>query len=322
MSNPWYKRKYKIRVLIGTKEVTLADSDNEQQGVLHCTFNIDRPGYKAPYYAEVEVWNTKVELENELFQAENAKVIVEAGYEDGSFGEIWNSALFQVLLDRENVTDYKLTLRCMDGLGLFDNNIVNEAMGAGATVETIVDTVTSKAETTIPIQYMTRDLKLVSLPRARILYGPPKQILEEIGDNHDAQMFWEDGKLCFSKITDSSNVAQAVEIGPDSGLIGTPQQIPYGVTFKCLLNPLLKIKAPPMLTKLNMTRYRLQKITQGALVSRLDQDGLYKVVKIQHIGDTRGNDWYTEVTGVNSDYQGVLPTMLGGVLKYAGGSHY
>lgn len=49
-------------------------------------------------------------------------------------------------------------------------------------------------------------------------------------------------------------------------------------------------------------------IVFGVLLPRLDRDGLYKIVRVVHVGDTRGNEWYSEITGINSDAQGLMPT--------------
>jgi hypothetical protein len=38
----------------------------------------------------------------------------------------------------------------------------------------------------------------------------------------------------------------------------------------------------------------------GELPTLLDQDGLYFVAAVVHTGDTRGNEWYTDITGFNT----------------------
>ena len=39
----------------------------------------------------------------------------------------------------------------------------------------------------------------------------------------------------------------------------------------------------------------------------MDQEGIYRAVRIRHYGDTRGEDWYTEIDAISQ--AGLLPGM-------------
>ena len=317
MPNPNYMRKWKISVLLKSG-VTLVLSSSEAEasgGALRCVFSVDRPGYQAPYYADIDVYNLSNETENLIFE-QGEIVTIEAGYQEGNFGPIWEGDLYQAFLERENVVDYKMTLHCIDGLGLFDNNLTSMALAAGSTPADTISAVTGSAVNEIPVQYVTRYLKVNQLPRGRTFFCSPRKVLEQVIRDNNSQMFIKGGELNISKITDQSVISAVVS--PSTGLVGTPRQIQYGVQFVSLLNPNLDIFAPPMTVKLDQSQIRIQKVYQGQLQSRLDEDGFYKVVKVHHFGDTRGNDWFTEVTGVNSDHQGLLPSALGGITSISG----
>jgi len=91
---------------------------------------------------------------------------------------------------------------------------------------------------------------------------------------------------------------------PETGLIGTPEITYTGVNVKSLLRPQMKL---------------FQKFfVESDTISRTLQAGggsvnnEYHAKKIAHIGDTRGEEWYTEVSGVYSnlieeDYQSLAP---------------
>ena len=49
------------------------------------------------------------------------------------------------------------------------------------------------------------------------------------------------------------------------------------------------------------------KYQQGSPVRSLDQEGIYRAVRIRHYGDTRGDDWYTEIDAISQ--AGLLPGM-------------
>jgi len=104
---------------------------------------------------------------------------------------------------------------------------------------------------------------------------------------------------------------QALVLSPGSGgLVDTPQQTQDGITFTCLLNPAIKVFSPePMLVKIDNKIIRQMAIQYNSVgFSRLDEDGIYRVIGVTHIGATRGNDWYTVVVGVNQSMEGTLAT--------------
>src|SRR5699024_6702762 len=81
-----------------------------------------------------------------------------------------------------------------------------------------------------------------------------------------------------------------LDIGPETGLIGSPTQIEYGIKFKCLLNPLITTNTLVHIDNKKIEGYRYQ---QGQAIHELDNQGIYRVIKLTHYGDSRGNDWYT-----------------------------
>ena len=48
--------------------------------------------------------------------------------------------------------------------------------------------------------------------------------------------------------------------------------------------------------------------SQQAVVPVLNTDGTYYVLQVRHVGDTRGNEWYSHIIAINIDTtQSVLP---------------
>jgi hypothetical protein len=123
---------------------------------------------------------------------------------------------------------------------------------------------------------------------------------------------WRDkGKLNLLRQEDMFKVSEnAMVVSQTTGLIGTPQQTEYGVNFTSLLNPLYNLNDGKTLqqVKIDQSQIRQQKILYGQLWSRLDQDGMYKVIGYRHSGDSRGNTWQTDVTCCN--LIGMLPAQL------------
>ena len=81
-----------------------------------------------------------------------------------------------------------------------------------------------------------------------------------------------------------------------------------GVKATCLLNPMLNLNS---LVHIDKSFVRGRKVSRGSQVKQADLDGIYRIIKVTHEGDTRGNAWYTEFTGISQS--GTTPNIEGGL---------
>ena len=124
-------------------------------------------------------------------------------------------------------------------------------------------------------------------------------VLRDICRDEVAQWWTDAGKLNINKL-DDNYTGEALVISPSTGLIGTPEQVTNGVSFRTLLNPNLKLSNPMMVVKIDQAVIRQMKLQYGSLPpSPLDQDGQYKIIKVVYSGDTRGDEWYSSCVGIN-----------------------
>ena len=152
----------------------------------------------------------------------------------------------------------------------------------------------------MPIQYITKDLKVKTLPRFKMLWGDPTDILRDVAIENDCHWYVTDDTLAFGFLQELEDRANAIVYSPETGLIGSPQQTQEGVNFRILLDPRIHIKKPGMQIKLDNSLIQIQKRYQNQVVLPLDQDFYCMVGKFHHSGDTRGNNWYTHIMGLNT----------------------
>jgi hypothetical protein len=87
-------------------------------------------------------------------------------------------------------------------------------------------------------------------------------------------------------------------------LIGTPNQTNDGIVLKCLLNPNIKIASQVQVNQSDIQRQLIDDNTEGGdtgAPSPIAADGFYRVLIAEYVGDTRGNDWYCELTCLSMD---------------------
>jgi hypothetical protein len=302
LSNFLYGRKY--RVLVAKIDNTALDVSN-----LKCSFRIEKVAMQTANYAEVAIYNLSAGTEAEIIK-EGDRVIIEAGYQgflttktDGTteetpspkqYGVIFDGLVIQAIRDKEDNVNYKLTLVCMDGDSFLANNIIKMSIGGGQNQRQIVETIVSNAETPTEIGRISPDLNTQNLPRGKVFFGTPKQYLKNVAADNNANFWVDDGAVYITKATDIPP-GQALVLTPQTGLIGVPQQTQDGASFKCLLNPNIKLMS---MVKLDNTMIRQIKQQVGQYPTMLDQDGQYQIYKLSHYGDTRGDEWYTECEGI------------------------
>lgn len=330
MNVPLYGRKYNVTVALpgnngngDTQVITISDSDNEPEA-LRVTFDIQQRAFQVFWYADINIYNLDQATTQQLLgnQMQDLVVTVSAGYQKGSYGVIWTGPVFQPLFERENATDFKVTLHCILGLVLERRNYIDKNFAAGITQADMMKQIADSAFVKIPVQKISNNLKKATLPRGKTVFGNPGRYFRQIAEDNNMQWWLGDKglamgfpdedlpeqvspELTFSPpLLPTPNTAGQPLSNPANGvIIGTPIQTQYGVFFRALLNPNVGVRIPIQKIKIDNALLRKQKLlldpngTGPAKISLLDQDGEYAVAGARFIGDTRGPSWYVDVDG-------------------------
>jgi hypothetical protein len=260
---------------------------------LRVVFSIEKSMAETPNYSEITIYNLSPATENMIIQTGD-RVILEAGYEGPQYGLIFDGDIVQPFRDKENGVTYKLTLVSQDGDQFINNGFVNASYAAGQTPASILRKVTSGASHPIEVENVSENLENLELPRGKVCFGLARHYLHQIAVTEQAAYYVNDGKVNIVKAMDVPT-GRVIDLNPRSGLIGTPEMTDEGCKAKCLLNPLLNINS---FVHIDNAYVRQQKATRGSQPKQVDYDGIYRIIKLRHIGDTRGDIWYTEFTGI------------------------
>jgi hypothetical protein len=323
----------------GTESTTISGVTWEPEP-LRITFDIMQSMTEQPWYGDISVYNLNdVSVQNLLLNA--TWVTLSAGFMTGPniYSTIWDGPVLQTIYTRENVVDQKITLHCIGGPSpLALNNIVSFSMGIGTTQAQLLAKMAQETNQ-VPISQSqgtagpiaSQRLAAVQYPRGNTVFALSSKIVDQVANSNFLQS-WHDGKQAYISEIDSGNVGppnlvyappyppgsipatQDLPAGTTQSIIGTPQQWPQGVLFTVLLDPRLKVGLPPLLVQL----VRLKTVSQltltqgGEQPSPLSANLLFYVSQVRHVGDSRGNDWHTEVTGFTQAYAKALLLRLAG----------
>jgi len=269
---------------------------------LRITFQIKKSDAQTPNEAAIRIWNISKDTANQIEKEFNL-VTLQAGYEE-NYGVIFQGNIKEAKYGRENGTDTYLDLRAGDGDEDYNFAIINKTLSAGATQKNITDSALSVMPNTQA--GFIDDLGAEKLPRGKVMYGNTRTYLRKSAEQTGSTWSIQDGKLQFVKLR-GVLPSEAVVLNAQTGLIDTPEQTTKGVKVRCLLNPMLKIAGK---IKLDSESIRLARLkdeeapttdSTNAKPVALSVDGIYRLLKVEYIGDTRGQDWYCDLTCIDVD---------------------
>ena len=318
----------------GAAETLTLGSESWVPDSLRVTFEVVQSMNSSPiWYADISIYNMDAETaQNISYNATWATLY--AGFQSklspNYMGRIWDGPVFQVIYTRENVVDQKITLHCVALLTPDDGNLVNFPMGAGSSQQQLVNRMI--AENNMPVQLgavATQRMTATQYPRGNTCFGSVSKFLSQLADSNFVQT-WNDGKQAYiSEVASGSltpkyiyspafppggvDSANDLPAGTNQSIIGTPQQIQQGVVFSVLLDPRLSVSLPPLVVQLVRTNIAFLLRTPSVnseLPTIANSNLIFYVTQVRHSGDTRGNEWSTEVTGFGTDYGQVLLNMF------------
>jgi hypothetical protein len=294
-----------------------ASSQGEDLSRLRFTFYIRAAdGASTPKTATIRVYNLSEQTRKRVIQ-EYSRVTLSAGYKTGRFAIIFDGTIKQFRRGRENNIDSYLDIFAADGDLAHLYAIVNKTIEGPATTQQQVDVVNGaiaaygieKGEQTLKASPGEASGTGGILPRGKVLYGMFVGRMRDFANNNSVGWLIEDGKL---KIIPNNGVAKgtAIQLNSRTGMIGVPEATDQGIMVRSLLNPVVKVYDQVQINNKDIN----QTIQQGAESSGpnpnsttfpgytnltrfadVTNDGFYRVLVVEHEGDSRGNPWYTNM---------------------------
>lgn len=316
----------------GQQQTTITASGWEPEP-LRMTFEVLQSTLPSPWwFADIVIYNlNSAEAQNTLYNATWATL--RAGFQTGPnlYSIIWDGPVFQVLFDRDNVVDQRVTLHCVANPTQLAQ-IVAFSVGPFASQQHLVGRmVSSIGLPPIGVEQGTQATALATrmqakqYPRGNGVFGSIGKTLGQIANDQLTQR-WQDGRQAYMGDIANADLTPAVvyapqpspgptltelPIGVTAGIIGTPKQTPFGIIFEVLLDPRMKVALPPLVVQLDRStiyqQLALLPNPNSEFFSPFTSDLKFFVAQVRHRGDTRGNAWETEITGYTTTYAAGLP---------------
>lgn len=262
---------------------------------LRIKFSIKRSDTVTPNTADIRVYNLDEKTALQI-RKEFTRVILQAGYQSNS-GIIFQGNIKQVIIGRESATDTFIDIVAGDGDRAYNFAIVNTTLAAGSKQADQISAASNAMAAKGTSLGNVGDLPTNQLPRAKVMYGNARKYLSDAADTSSKIWSIQDEKITFvGKKTYLPG--QAVLMTSKTGMIGTPQQTNEGVNVKCLLNPSIKISGRIKIDNASIQRFKINLSVPNSaanIPAPLAADGVYYVLVVEHQGDTRGQEWYSNL---------------------------
>jgi hypothetical protein len=276
-----------------------SDGQGLELADLHVVFQTHHADFETPNHADIRIYNlaksTAQRIKNEF-----TKVILQAGYES-NMGLIFGGTVRQIRRGRESGKDSYVDILASDGDRAYNYGVVNTTLAAGATATDQVKAAqAAMANHGVEAGHLP-ELGGPTLPRGRVLYGMARTTMRDAAQATDTSWSIQNGAVQMVPIQ-SYLPGEAVLLTAETGLIGQPEQTNEGIKVRALINPRFRVGGRIKLDNASIKEFRTE-IKVGAFnkAPRLDDDGLYRILGVDFLGDTRGSDWYADLICVGID---------------------
>lgn len=316
----------KISLVVG-----VPGGDGLDLSELHSKFMVRRGDIQTPNSLDVRIYNPSDETVNKLINRatpgntaspavvplspEFTDISLSAGYQDAAqFGLIFQGKIIQCRFGRETQADTYIDIRAADGDHAYNFAVMNTTLAAGSTPTDHAALIAK--EMGISGGYVS-PLPATKLPRAKTFYGMGRHFARDLSKTHG--MVWSIQDGLFQLVPLKQYVpGDVIVITSATGMINWPEQTANGIHIRCLLNPNIKIGRVVQVDNKSVLHYQFplgfSQQTANLLVPREDADGYYTVWVAEHSGDTRGNNWYTDLICLTVDAD-IIPELLQGKFK-------
>lgn len=281
-------------------------------GAFRIRFTTQNTDTESPNSCSMRIYNLSDATVKQITgNGEFTGVVLNAGYDGGNYGVIFQGSIRQFRIGRENATDSYLDILAADGDIGYNQGVVSTSLAKGASaLDAIKVTTAAMPGLGLDTGSLKIDKQHIPTIRGRVLFGMARARMRNLTSNLDASWSIQEGKIVVTDLT-GYREGEAVKINVGTGLIGLPEQTGEGIKIQCLLNSRLRIGGLVQLNNSEIVQM-MQRDSNAAPIAynqwaafqniaALSPDGVYRAFVVEHEGDSRGHNWYTNIIGLAVD---------------------
>jgi hypothetical protein len=278
-----FKRGYKLSVVTPEgKALIITD--------LRVRFEITKDLFGYPNLGDIQIFNLSRDRVTAISQ-EFTLIELQVGY-GGGLDTVFRGDVRNIVSRREGV-DTITQFYAGDGERATRDARISKTYVAGTSIKQIIKEMA--ATFNIPTAKLDGLSTTRANQRGQTFSSATKDAMDKLADDYGFHWSIQDGELVTQGRESYDKDNTFFNINRSTGMIGSPTVTELGADVRTLLNPRLnpyraiQITTPDVELNVGNLFFRKKVPTLGT--------GLFRINKVIHTGDTRGNDWTSAITG-------------------------
>lgn len=260
-------------------------------GRLASKFEVTRDYVGGIARAKITIVNLSPETTAKLAQ-QYTRIRLEAGYES-RIGMIYDGEV-RFAYPTKDGADRIVEIHSVAGAKSLDSSFVRAAPETGTDVRDVVSMIA--AQMGLPIASL--DIPSAPIIGARIMSGPGFLELDKLARDFRFRWMVDNGEIRIERIP-APSFGRSIVVSRETGMIDSPLLHHSGVEFTTLLDPRLR-PGERVEVRSAAPRFTASDITFGTGQPFFPslQGTRFAVMRLLHIGETRGQTWYSRVFAI------------------------
>lgn len=295
-----------VRQWIRNCSIVVADAAGRgiEFGQLRIVFRVvHEVATESPKSLMLRAFNVAPNTAKVLGAKEFDRVILKVGYGNGNaaLATIFEGDIKQTRTGRMNATDTYVDILGASSDVAYNYGFISKSLAAGYSQEDANNAIAAVfGEYNIQKGNAT-GFQSGNAPRGRVMWGLARQYARDLAYTNNTTWGLADGQ--YDQVPVAEAIPdEAIVVTSSTGMIGTPQQTTDGIVVRTLLNPAIKGNRLIKLDNKSIQEFQLSPgYAIPPYIPPKNNDGTYKVIFVDHTGDTRGQEWYSEFVCTSID---------------------
>lgn len=258
---------------------------------LRVRFQLTKTLLGYPTRGKVEIFNLS-EQNVQRITKQYTTVLVEIAYAENEYAQLFTSNIMNFYKDRQG-TDSIFALILSGNAPAWNGSVFSKTYSEGVPVRSILEDVVGSFSGVL-VGTILDDSDWGAKLSGVTHVGATRDVLNKLARDYNFSWAIHDNQIDIIP-HDKVLVDREVHVLTSAtGLIGAPTLTELGADFRSLINPDImlgrRVKMDSSVVQLGQEGLEFRKVRNTA-------DGLYKVMDLRYLGDTRGNEWYCDIIG-------------------------
>ncbi len=254
-----------------------------------------------PNSCELKIYNLTKE-HRQYLEAGRNRLIFEAGYNDENV-QLFNGQTRYAWSEWQDSGDWITTLQTGDGIMPMALAQINTNLGKSASFADALrasgNSMGVKLGNLEEIISKLSDKLTKTMSKRGVIFGGTAANMQNICDSAGLDWTIQDGELLFTEKGQPLD-APGVLLTPNTGLVGSPTLEAKGAgsfTDQVAVAKSIALSKPGFIVNATSLLNGALRVCGRVRIEAEDVKGTYKILEVNHIGQTRGSDWYTKLVG-------------------------